>query len=75
MELFSAEFVAALGAIILIDLVLAGDNAIVIHSGIGPGARVAMDAGPTAVQPTAPTPPAPTPFSRPLKGDDVCNLN
>ena len=30
MELFSAEFFAALGAIILIDLVLAGDNAIVI---------------------------------------------
>jgi len=30
MELFSTEFFAALGAIILIDLVLAGDNAIVI---------------------------------------------
>lgn len=30
MELFSPEFFAALGAIILIDLVLAGDNAIVI---------------------------------------------
>ncbi len=30
MELFSMEFLAALGAIILIDLVLAGDNAIVI---------------------------------------------
>lgn len=30
MELFSAEFLAALGAIIIIDLVLAGDNAIVI---------------------------------------------
>lgn len=30
MELFSAEFLAALAAIILIDLVLAGDNAIVI---------------------------------------------
>jgi YjbE family integral membrane protein len=30
MELFSAEFFAALGAIIVIDLVLAGDNAIVI---------------------------------------------
>ena len=30
MEIFSTEFLAALGAIILIDLVLAGDNAIVI---------------------------------------------
>jgi YjbE family integral membrane protein len=30
MELFSPEFFAALGAIIVIDLVLAGDNAIVI---------------------------------------------
>src|SRR5262245_3867504 len=30
MELFSAEFFAALAAIIVIDLVLAGDNAIVI---------------------------------------------
>ncbi len=30
MELFSAEFLSALAAIILIDLVLAGDNAIVI---------------------------------------------
>ena len=30
MELFSTEFFAALGAVILIDLVLAGDNAIVI---------------------------------------------
>lgn len=30
MELFSAEFLAALAAIIVIDLVLAGDNAIVI---------------------------------------------
>jgi YjbE family integral membrane protein len=30
MELFYAEFLAALGAIIVIDLVLAGDNAIVI---------------------------------------------
>ena len=30
MELFSAEFLSALVAIIIIDLVLAGDNAIVI---------------------------------------------
>ena len=30
MDLFSAEFVSALLAIIVIDLVLAGDNAIVI---------------------------------------------
>ncbi len=30
MELFSAEFLSALAAIVLIDLVLAGDNAIVI---------------------------------------------
>ena len=30
MEIFSMQFLAALGAIILIDLVLAGDNAIVI---------------------------------------------
>jgi predicted tellurium resistance membrane protein TerC len=30
MELFSAAWFSALGAIILIDLVLAGDNAIVI---------------------------------------------
>ncbi|MEN3352929.1 MAG: hypothetical protein V7640_1087 [Betaproteobacteria bacterium] len=30
MELFSAEFLSALGAIVVIDLVLAGDNAIVI---------------------------------------------
>ena len=30
MEIFSAEFLAALGAIVVIDLVLAGDNAIVI---------------------------------------------
>ena len=30
MELFSAEFFSALAAIVLIDLVLAGDNAIVI---------------------------------------------
>ncbi|MGZ5118008.1 MAG: TerC family protein, partial [Burkholderiales bacterium] len=30
MELLSAEFLSALGAIIVIDLVLAGDNAIVI---------------------------------------------
>ena len=30
MEIFSTEFLAALGAIILIDLVLAGDNAILI---------------------------------------------
>ena len=29
MELLSAEFLSALGAIIVIDLVLAGDNAIV----------------------------------------------
>src|SRR5215212_2476891 len=30
MELFSAEFLSALAAIVVIDLVLAGDNAIVI---------------------------------------------
>ena len=30
MELFSSQFFTALGAIIVIDLVLAGDNAIVI---------------------------------------------
>ncbi len=30
MDIFSVEFLSALGAIILIDLVLAGDNALVI---------------------------------------------
>ncbi len=30
MDIFSLEFLSALGAIILIDLVLAGDNALVI---------------------------------------------